>query len=94
MLKIGEYFLYENNYYRLVGVVDGYIPSTRLLITRFKKKLITVDILGRDPEHSKEYDRYNVYELEPFGKIDYLDCSDEDLIKYISCDEYVYEKIL
>jgi hypothetical protein len=90
------YSKYNKKYLHMIK--DETIDRTydAYLYTECKKDFITVDVVARDPEHSKEYDRFNVYELnhEKKAKTKILSASSlMDNDNFFICDGYIYEKI-
>lgn len=57
----GKYYLIKREYLKNNGIC-------KLWFTECELKFMAVDVVARDPDHSKEYDRFNVYELKPLKK--------------------------
>lgn len=73
-MEIGEEYYFNDNdkYYK---VVDFYVSIIDLpdeirivRVQECKLKYDSFELIARDPEHSKEYDRFKVYELIPIGR--------------------------
>ena len=94
----------NNKYYKIddqeestcYEYIEGY-QRTEYYKTLRKCELIfvTVDVVARNPDYSKEYDRYNVSELKPLKKSKPIKIRKVliDRRDYELCDAYVYEKI-
>ncbi len=83
---MGYYVSTNGIYYKVRNYVTKELAKCELIF-------ITVDVVARDPDNSKEYDRYYVYELKPLEKWKPIYVKLYFSIHYKRCDGYVYKKI-
>jgi hypothetical protein len=81
-------------YYEVCQYNAGCNDLICIMLTKCELIFNTVDVVARDPDNSKEYDRFNVYELKPLKtyRPKYVNYNVFNRT-YKKCDEYIYKKI-